>query len=344
MRRFLGATINTSSSNNNTSRSTTPSSSVDSSPSPSPRTPIPNDYTNNNNTTALVSSTKRAFQQTFGQLSYSKSNASSRNNAQPLHHQKQVPSVSLSLPDDHHHQEAAEDIEASSSSSPVPPTPPSKHGHTLNDEEDDNDNEPAWVDDARSLPFGSSSLLSRAPSSSSRGMIGRSSNSSSSNGHHSEYNEQDTTIVAMHQDPSSSSHQRNSTATISASRYKEDHHHHNQPLSPSMQDYNGSEGLGSLAASNSLAPATMHLSSSQQSPQLYNHTGLTVSATYAANASSLVDLKDEMMLELLSSDALIHVAQFEILGFDEVEELRKVSSIPTRSVTPASRMGQENGS
>lgn len=52
--------------------------------------------------------------------------------------------------------------------------------------------------------------------------------------------------------------------------------------------------------------------------------GMVLSTAYAMNASSLVDLKDEMMMELLSSDALLHVGAFEILGFDEVEELRKV--------------------
>lgn len=54
------------------------------------------------------------------------------------------------------------------------------------------------------------------------------------------------------------------------------------------------------------------------------NSGMAVASAYAINASSLVDLKDEMMMELLSSDALLHVGQFEILGFDEVEELRKV--------------------
>lgn len=299
MRRFLGATnlsINTG------NPSSTPSSSVDSSPSPSPRTPTPSADT-------ALSSTKRAFQQTFGQLSYSRSNASSKSSVSrdpPTSHQKQVPSVSLSLPDDN-----TDIIEASS---PVPPTPPSKHGHN---EDDDG---PAWDDDARSLPFGSSSL-SRAPSSSAsssspyEGLIGCSSNS------HAEHN-QDTTIV-LQGSHRADSHQRNSTATISASRYRDQQQ---QPLSPSMQDY-GNGGLGSGSLAGTLSSST-HLSNSLQS-QPYNHTGLTVSATYAANASSLVDLKDEMMLELLSSDALIHVAQFEILGFDEVEELRKVSYLNT---------------
>lgn len=40
----------------------------------------------------------------------------------------------------------------------------------------------------------------------------------------------------------------------------------------------------------------------------------------------LVDLKDEMLMDLLSSDALIHVHQFEVLSFEEVDELRKVRS------------------
>lgn len=56
----------------------------------------------------------------------------------------------------------------------------------------------------------------------------------------------------------------------------------------------------------------------------FGNGGLEVSASYSANASSLVDLKDEMMLELLSSDALLHVSHFEVLSFDEVEDLRKV--------------------
>jgi hypothetical protein len=43
------------------------------------------------------------------------------------------------------------------------------------------------------------------------------------------------------------------------------------------------------------------------------------------SASGLVDLKDEMMMELLSSDALLYAGNFEILSFEQLDELRKVS-------------------
>ena len=59
-------------------------------------------------------------------------------------------------------------------------------------------------------------------------------------------------------------------------------------------------------------------------PHFQFQNGLEQSDRYRYNASSLVDLKDDMMMELLSSDALLHVGQFEILGLDEIEELRKV--------------------
>lgn len=57
-----------------------------------------------------------------------------------------------------------------------------------------------------------------------------------------------------------------------------------------------------------------------------NYAKLDVSTRYTANASSMVDLKNEMLLELLSSDAMVHVGDFEILGLDEVEDLRKVGN------------------
>lgn len=257
---------------------------------------------------APLSSTRRAFQQTIGQLSYSRSGSSTKSNNS---NNQQVTSPSRTVDNS---------VASSSSSSPttplplafdspVPPTPPSKHGHTLQDDDGD---DTAW-DDALKLPFGASALstsstaLSRAPSSASsanpyEGMIERMSNGHINN--EEQENNNDDTIVH----PSSSSsrpNQRTSTATISASRY-------NSQMAPSMQatTSNGTNG----------GP------SSSSSPMLFSNSnnGLAVSATYAVNASSLVDLKDEMMLELLSSDALIHVAQFEILGFDEVEDLRKV--------------------
>ena len=53
--------------------------------------------------------------------------------------------------------------------------------------------------------------------------------------------------------------------------------------------------------------------------------GLVLPTAYAMSASGLVDLKDEMMMELLSSDALLYAGNFEILSFEQLDELRKVS-------------------
>lgn len=260
-----------------------------------------------------LSSTKRAFQNTFGQLSRgdSSNTGSSKTSPNPSYQQY-----------DHAPPVASPSISNSPLpvNSPVPPTPPSKHGHEEDNAAEEYDDS-SW-DDAFKLPFGSSSTsssaasaLSRASSSASSatnpydGVIDRTSSIAGASVH-----ERTTTAVGDEEDSDDDDNDltraghRTSTATISASRA-------NMIASPPP-----------LQSSTSTSMQYTNTHQSAISNNNSNSRGLAVSATYAANASSLVDLKDEMMLELLSSDALIHVAQFEILGFDEVEELRKVGS------------------
>lgn len=266
-----------------------------------------------------LSSTKRAFQNTFGQLSRGNSSntGSSKTSPNPSYQQY-----------DHAPPVASPSISNSPLpvNSPVPPTPPSKHGHEEDNAAAEEYDDSSW-DDAFKLPFGSSSTssssaLSRASSSASSavnpydGVIDRTSSIASGSVH-----ERTTTAVGDEEndgdeddnDLTRAGH-RTSTATISASRA-------NMIASPPPP-------LQS-STSTSMQYTNTHQSAISNNNSNSNSRGLAVSATYAANASSLVDLKDEMMLELLSSDALIHVAQFEILGFDEVEELRKVGSYNT---------------
>ncbi|KAK9896615.1 hypothetical protein P389DRAFT_211337 [Cystobasidium minutum MCA 4210] len=330
MRRFLGANlhINTSSS------------------SSSPTSPV--NGSTGENTGNLSSTTKRAFQQTFGQLSRGTSSTNGKNSinninghgsglqSPPVHH---VIASSIS---------PSNAIPPSSPSSPIPPTPPSKHGHSLADNEEEEYDDSSW-DDALKLPFGSS-IISRASSSASsaanpyEGVIERtgSTTSSRTSSRRSEHDE--NTIDALDGDDeedgyglssSSRAGQRTSTATISASRTNNNNHNNNlasamlsAALSPTSSTNGASASSNSMLFSNTQqSNATTAYSMDSAVSNNKNTRGLQVSAAYAANASSLVDLKDEMMLELLSSDALIHVAQFEILGFDEVEELRKEHSI-----------------
>lgn len=351
MRRFLGANLHI----NTSSSSASPTPSEENSPA--------------------LSSTKRAFQHTFGSLSRGSStlggkNGNNNNNNTPLSShadshqqygglQSPQPQTVLASP-------SANTAVLSSplpTSSPIPPTPPSKHGHSsIQDNEEVEYDDSSW-DDALKLPFGSS-IISRASSSASssnpyEGMIERSNSSSSSsrsvrdaNGHestieHRHQQQQVDALEAPDDDLANDEHEhgtasraghRTSTATISASRTNNNNTIASTMLSPTSSSSHG-EGASStlmLFSNTQQSNATSHTMNSVVNNNK-NTRGLQVSATYAANASSLVDLKDEMMLELLSSDALIHVAQFEILGFDEVEELRKVSlsiiSYPDEFVT-----------
>lgn len=59
---------------------------------------------------------------------------------------------------------------------------------------------------------------------------------------------------------------------------------------------------------------------------------LTPTTPNINNNSSIVDTKDEMMMELMSSDALIHCSQFEVLSFEELDELRKVGQVNPASI------------
>jgi hypothetical protein len=302
MRRFLGANLNINTST--TGDSTTPIS-----------TP----------TEPLSSTTKRAFQHTLGALAYSRSSSRNARNEPAT-----VTAFAAAV-------EEEQEIEASS---PVPPTPPSKHGHGHEHEhelEEDN-NDSSW-DDALKLPFSSSlsrttSAATSATSSSSHAgafatmMIGHDSNGSDGGDGLSKQSSSSSTSSHPSVDANNN---RTSTATISASRVNANGGDHSNS--------NDTRGLYSNSNSNSTPTAASRNKGTSLFSPTYSQMGtsfpsyggggggLQVSNNYTANASSLVDLKDEMMLELLSSDALLHVAQFEILGFDEVEELRKVSQL-----------------
>lgn len=312
MRRFLNANlhINTSASTDNPSSSSTSPATT--------RSPQPQSNDQHN----PLSSTKRAFQHTFVQLSRGSSNKSNTSTSSNGH-----ASQSVKLDSNSH----ASSSSSSVINSPVPPTPPSKHGHTLDQDDEHEEHDDSSWDDAFKLPFGSSSLIARASSSASassahaspyEGMIERTSSTTTSS--HRSNSTRSTehrygSVSDDEGDPDETARhpgQRASTATISASRMMMNGNlvspssTRNMAISLHSPPHSATSMLFSPSSNNGISP------------------GLAVSATYAANASSLVDLKDEMMLELLSSDALIHVAQFEILGFDEVEDLRKVSFGP----------------
>ena len=332
MRRFLGANLHI-----NTSSSTSPTPSDD-----------------NNNLS--LSSTKRAFQHTFGSLSRGSStsgkngnNNTSSSNAQSYqqHGGLQSPQTAILASPNHHDTGVLSSPLPTGTSSPIPPTPPSKHGHSpLPDKEEEEEYDDSSWDDALRLPFGSS-IISRASSSASAsssqaaspydGMIERTSSLlGDANAHESTFQQRRDDALEAPDDEldiddghghDSRAGQRTSTATISASRTN---NIASTMLSPTSSS---SHGRGGASSNSMLYSSTQQSNATSYTMNSVNHNsrntrGLQVSATYAANASSLVDLKDEMMLELLSSDALIHVAQFEILGFDEVEELRKVSMVP----------------